>query len=244
MLWEMMNGDVIEGGWKSEEVKNSLDLCLSCKGCKHDCPVNVDMATYKAEFLSHYYRGKIRPRHAFAFGFIHVWAVLASKAPTIANLFTQMPGVSALAKWIAGASQHRQLPAFAPESFKEAWFRKHRKSPARTPGRTRVVLFADTFSNYFVPETAKSAVAVLEDADFEVELPTARPLLRQASPTITDVHSRPQEAAAPARCAAKAIQPEVQADLPVVVLEPSCGGRCSATKSRKAVPNAQGVHSV
>ncbi len=74
MLFEMMNGEVIKDGWKSDEVKDALDLCFSCKGCKGDCPVNVDMATYKAEFLSHYYEGRLRPRHAYAFGWIHIWA--------------------------------------------------------------------------------------------------------------------------------------------------------------------------
>ncbi len=78
MLFEMMNGEVIDDGWKSEEVKEALDLCLSCKGCKGDCPVNVDMATYKSEFLSHYYEGRLRPRHAYAFGWIHIWSSLAA----------------------------------------------------------------------------------------------------------------------------------------------------------------------
>src|SRR5689334_7973321 len=79
-LWEMLHGDVITDGWRDESVKESLDLCLSCKGCKGDCPVNVDMATYKAEFLSHYWEGRIRPRHAYAFGLVDQWARLASIA--------------------------------------------------------------------------------------------------------------------------------------------------------------------
>src|SRR5919202_808877 len=91
LLWEMMNGEVVTGGWKSEAVKDALDLCLSCKGCKHDCPVNVDMATYKAEFLSHYYKGRVRPRHAYAFGCIHLWSRLAGLAPSTANLISQSP---------------------------------------------------------------------------------------------------------------------------------------------------------
>ena len=78
LLWEMLKGDVIADGWRDENVKEALDLCLACKGCKGDCPVNVDMATYKAEFLSHYWEGRIRPRHAYAFGFIDKWARLAS----------------------------------------------------------------------------------------------------------------------------------------------------------------------
>ena len=66
-LWEMLNGSVIENGWRDENVKEALDLCLACKGCKGDCPVSVDMASYKAEFLSHYWEGRVRPRHAYAF---------------------------------------------------------------------------------------------------------------------------------------------------------------------------------
>ncbi len=95
LLFEMMRGDVIRDGWKSEEVFDALDLCLSCKGCKGDCPVNVDMATYKAEFLSHYYENRLRPRHAYAMGWIHRWARLASHAPRLANAMARLPGAKA-----------------------------------------------------------------------------------------------------------------------------------------------------
>src|SRR5438045_7679440 len=96
LLWEMLNGDVI-GGWRDDHVKEALDLCLACKGCKNDCPVKVDMATYKAEFLSHYYEGRLRPLSGYAMGFIHRWARLASFAPQLANVVTQTPGLSRLA---------------------------------------------------------------------------------------------------------------------------------------------------
>ncbi len=123
-LWEMLNGDVIADGWRDESVKEALDLCLACKGCKGDCPVNVDMATYKAEFLSHYWEGRVRPRHAYAFGLIDQWARLASLAPGFVNLFTQLPGLlNTIAKKAAGMPLEREIPAFAPETFK-SWFRK------------------------------------------------------------------------------------------------------------------------
>src|SRR5436309_5395842 len=88
LLFEMLQSDPLKGGWRSESVKEALDLCLACKGCKGDCPVNVDMATYKAEFLSHFWEGRIRPRHAYAFGWIDKWVRLAAVAPRIINLFT------------------------------------------------------------------------------------------------------------------------------------------------------------
>ncbi len=94
LLWEMAQGDVIRGGWRDETVKESLDLCLSCKGCKSDCPVSVDLATYKAEFLSHYHEGRLRPRSDYAFANIDIWARLASQVPGLVNLATQLPFVA------------------------------------------------------------------------------------------------------------------------------------------------------
>ena len=85
MLFEMLQGEIVNGGWEDENVKKSLDLCLSCKACKTECPANVDVATYKAEFLSHYYERKRRPLHAYAFGMIDRWARLASFTPRLAN---------------------------------------------------------------------------------------------------------------------------------------------------------------
>ncbi len=124
-LWEMLHGDVIANGWRDEHVKESLDLCLACKGCKGDCPVNVDMATYKAEFLSHYWEGRIRPRHAYAFGLIDQWSRLASLWPGLVNLVTQTPGLRQFAKLAAGMAPERRIPEFAPYTF-QSWFRKHR----------------------------------------------------------------------------------------------------------------------
>ena len=214
MLFEMLNGEVLKDGWKSEEVKDALDLCFSCKGCKGDCPVNVDMATYKAEFMSHYYEGRLRPRHAYVFGWIHIWATLASVAPSIANLFTQLPGLSSIAKLTAGVHPKRKLPSFAPQSFTQ-WFRTH---PQKRPDRPPVVLFADTFNNYFHPDVAIAATEVLEDAGFRVLVSAAnvccgRPLydygfLEMAKRWWVDLLQK--------------LQPYYQAGIPMVVLEPSC----------------------
>jgi FAD/FMN-containing dehydrogenase/Fe-S oxidoreductase len=213
LLWEMLNGNVIRG-WRNEAVKDALDLCLSCKGCRNECPVNVDMATYKAEFLSHYYRGRIRPRHAFAFGWIHIWARLASLAPAIANYFSQTPPLSRLVKWAIGAAPERSLPPFASRSFK-AWFRSHQ---TRNPEGLPVVLWPDTFNNYFHPETALAAVEVLEHAGFRVVVPDrdmccGRPLYDYG---FLDMAERWL------RRILRTMRPEIRAGVPFVVLEPSC----------------------
>jgi FAD/FMN-containing dehydrogenase/Fe-S oxidoreductase len=213
-LWEMLHGGVISDGWRDESVKESLDLCLACKGCKGDCPVNVDMASYKAEFLSHYWEGRLRPRHAYAFGWIDKWARMASVAPGLANLFTQIPGLKAVAKAAAGMPQPRQIPAFAPQTFK-SWFR--RRAP-RNIGKPRVILWADTFNNFFKPETAEAAVEVLESAGFQVMVPRehlccGRPLydygfLKMARSYLNRILTK--------------LGPEIDSGTPLVVLEPSC----------------------
>ena len=210
LLFEMMHGDVIRDGWKSKEVFDALDLCLSCKGCKGDCPVNVDMATYKAEFLSHYYENRLRPRYAYAMGWIHRWARIASHAPRVANALSSLPG----AKRLAGIASERKVPGFAPATFKQ-WFQKR---GTRNKGMPEVILWADTFNNYFHPEVAAAATEVLEDAGFRVVVPRAplccgRPLydygfLDQADDLLGDILNH--------------LRPSIEAGTPVVGLEPSC----------------------
>ncbi len=157
MLFEMLRGEVIQDGWKDEHIKDALDLCLACKGCKGDCPVNVDVATYKSEFLAHYYEGRLRPMAAYSMGMINQWAELASHFPDVANFFTQTPGLAQAAKAVAGLTQSRRMPAFAKRTFK-SWFAEHKKqNRAKQDGRPPVVLWADTFNNHFFPHTAKAA---------------------------------------------------------------------------------------
>lgn len=214
LLWEMMHGDVVRDGWRDEHVKEALDLCLACKGCKGDCPVNVDMATYKAEFLAHYWQGRIRPVHAYAFGWIDKWARLASIAPGFANLFTQLPGLRDVAKIAVGVPKQRKIPAFAAQTFR-SWFR------SRKPGSRRgskVLLWADTFNNYFMPETARAAVEVLENAGCEVEvldqhLCCGRPLYDYGFLDMAKSYLRRN---------LSALDPYTSANTPMVVLEPSC----------------------
>jgi FAD/FMN-containing dehydrogenase/Fe-S oxidoreductase len=215
LLFEMLRGDSIMEGWRDEGVKEALDLCLSCKGCKGDCPVSVDLATYKAEFLSHYWEGRVRPRQAYAFGLIDVWAKLASLAPGMVNLITQTPGLNQLAKLAAGMPPQRQIPAFAPQTFQQ-WFRNRRRRPTQS-GR-RVVLWPDTFTNHFHPDISQAAVEVLESAGFEVSVPAqsiccGRPLfdfgmLDRAESYLQNV--------------VRVLGREILWGVPIVVLEPSC----------------------
>lgn len=168
MLFEMLMGDVAHG-WTDENVKESLDLCLSCKGCKGDCPVNVDMATYKAEFLSHYYKGKLRPITAYTFGQIHRWARVASLAPGIANFITHAPFVAPVFKKIGGIAPGREVPRFADLSFRK-WLQKN-DTGKQVEGRPRAILWADTFNNFFLPETLIAGKEVMEAAGFQVIVP-------------------------------------------------------------------------
>src|SRR5213595_945429 len=145
LLWEVLNGELIrKNGWRDESVKEALDLCLACKGCKADCPMNVDMATYKAEFLAHYYRHRLRPMHAYVFGLIHVWARLAQVSPRLVNFVNDAPIISSSIKKLIGVASPRKLPNFAAENFK-TWFGRRGKTPnaqRSTPNaqQTRVIL--------------------------------------------------------------------------------------------------------
>jgi FAD/FMN-containing dehydrogenase/Fe-S oxidoreductase len=224
LLWEMTKGDVIQDGWKNEAVKESLDLCLACKGCKSDCPVGVDVATYKAEFLSHYYETNRRPLNALAFSNIDLWARAAAHVPGLVNLTTQLPGLRDLAKLAAKIPAQRRIPPFAPQTFKQWWERREASLRAvgddsRFSSRDNpVLLWADTFNNHFLPSTAKAAVEVLEAAGFDVSVPRAhlccgRPLydvglLDRAKSLLLQIMDE--------------LLPEIEAATPIVVLEPSC----------------------
>ncbi|WP_287932636.1 FAD-binding and (Fe-S)-binding domain-containing protein [Arthrobacter sp.] len=171
LLFEMLQGhedSPIGDGWRSEAVRDALDLCLSCKGCKQDCPVSVDMATYKAEFLSHFYAGRVRPRSHYSMGWLPLWARLAALAPRLLNAVSQAPLLSRAGKELAGVAPERRLPQFAPQTF-QAWYAG--RGPRGSGTRGDVVLWPDTFSNAFHPHVAQAAVAVLEDAGWNVVVP-------------------------------------------------------------------------
>ncbi len=169
LLFEMLRGEVITDGWQSEEVFDALDLCLACKGCTNDCPVNVDMPTYKAEFLYHHYRSprRWRPRYAYAFGLIDQAARIGSRMPGLVNFVTQKPVLRRLAKFAAGMDRGREIPTFAPITLQD-WFR--RRGPVNPDG-PRVILFPDTFNNHFHTDVGVACVEALEAAGWQVVMP-------------------------------------------------------------------------
>src|SRR5438309_11179235 len=179
MLFELLQGEVVRDAWRDEHVKKALDLCLSCKACKSECPTNVDIATYRAEFLAHYYEGRTRPLNAHFFGRIDRWAHLASLAPRTANFFSHAPGFYHALRLLLGLPNERKMPRFAPRTF-QRWVRSRKGSASRGlkaqgsaagSGKRTVILWPDTFSNYFHPEIGQAALEVLEDAGVQVVVP-------------------------------------------------------------------------
>lgn len=214
VLQEMVDGRLVTRGWRSPEVHEALDLCLSCKGCLSDCPTGTDMASYKSEVLHQSYRGRIRPRSHYVLGRLPLWARLASPVAGLANLLLRAPGLAFLARWMAGVDQRRSLPTFARGSLSR-WARGRTQA---TAGRPRVLLWADSFTDYFSIAAGKSAVSVLESAGYHVEL-----LRRSACCGLTWITTGQLDRARSIIAGTvEALHPYVLAGVPVVGLEPSC----------------------
>lgn len=214
LLFEMLEGDIVTDGWRSNEVAESLDLCLSCKGCTNDCPVNVDMPTYKAEFLHHHWRGRPRPRHAYALGYIDKWLRIAGRVPRLTNALSQAPGLGGLLMRAAGATPERRMPELAKQSLQD-WFASR---PVQNRDGERVVLWPDTFNNRLHADTGKAAVRVLETAGFRVLMPEGpvccgRPLYDYGFLGSAERYLRRS---------LDALRAEIRRGTPVVGLEPSC----------------------
>ena len=208
LLYEMLAGEIVTDGWDSDEVLEALDLCLACKGCTNDCPVDVDMPTLKAEFLHHRYARRLRPRHAYAFGLIDETARAASHAPGLVNLVAR----TRLFKLAADIAPEREVPRFAPLTLQQ-WFRA--RGGSRVHDGPPVLLWPDTFNNYFHTEVGVAAVEALEAAGHRVELPRGhvccgRPLYDYGFLGLAERYLR------------RTLRQLGDGETPIVGLEPSC----------------------
>ncbi|OMI36240.1 FAD-binding and (Fe-S)-binding domain-containing protein [Streptomyces sparsogenes] len=214
LLYEMTQGEVITDGWRSTEVRDALDLCLSCKGCSVDCPVGVDMATYKSEFLYHHYKGRLRPAAHYTMGWLPLLSRVAARMPRVVNALTAS-WPAPLIKRLGGIAAEREVPRFARRTFL-SWFR------ARVPGggghRGPVMLWVDSFNNHFTPEVLQAAVAVLEEAGYRVQVPDGT----QCCGLTWITTGQLGVARRMARRTTAALAPAVRAGTRVVGLEPSC----------------------
>ncbi|MBC7273182.1 MAG: FAD-binding oxidoreductase [Streptomyces sp.] len=260
LLHEMLAGELVTEGWRSPEVRDALDLCLSCKGCRSDCPVGVDMATYKAEFLHHHYAGRRRPAAHYALGRLPVWLRWTARTRTapLLNALARVRPLAGLAKRLGGIAPERGIPRVARRTF-SAWWRRGR-TPQGTDG-TLVVLWPDTFTEHLSPNVGQAAVRVLEAAGLRVALP---PTLRLS--TVGDGSSRLlnplaavrrarvccgltyvstgqlDEARAVLRRTLELMTPVLEADVPVVVLEPSCAAALRADLPELLPDDARAAH--
>ncbi len=173
ILFEMLRGDFIKDGFLSEEVLETLDLCLGCKGCKKECPVDVDIETYKSEFLAHYYKDRARPRHHFFLGMLDIFGAAGATMPQVANFLSSAPLLHFFSKAVAGVHPERPLPRFAAETF-SAWF--DRRPPAE--GGQPVLLYPDSFNDFFNPQALQAIVRLFERWGFRVIVPPKHPAIR------------------------------------------------------------------
>ncbi|MFD9127706.1 FAD-binding and (Fe-S)-binding domain-containing protein [Kitasatospora sp. NPDC059571] len=213
LLAEMLRGEAVTGGWRSEEVREALDLCLGCKGCASDCPVHVDMATYRAEFLHQHYRRRIRPASHVSLGWLPLWLRGAALAPGLANALLQKPSSSAVLKRLAGIDRRRELPVLPARRF-SAWFRDRRAARPVRPGAVPVLLWPDSMAELLDPEPARAAVEVLEHLGYEVRLPDG--------PVCCGLTLISTGQLGLARRVLRRSLRAVPAGLPVIGLEPSC----------------------
>ncbi|WP_406269649.1 FAD-binding oxidoreductase [Streptomyces sp. NBC_00191] len=218
LLHEMLAGEVVHGRWRSHEVRDALDLCLSCKGCRSDCPVGVDMATYKAEFLHHHYAHRVRPASHYAMGRLPQWLRAAAPYARLVNAVARVRPLAALVKRLGGIAPERALPLLAPQTFR-SWLRDHLATRTEVLTRSRTaVLWPDTFTDHLSPSVGRAAVKVMESAGIGIALPPGRVCcgLTYVSTGQLD------RAKAVMRRTLDTVEPLLDLGVPVVVLEPSC----------------------
>jgi FAD/FMN-containing dehydrogenase/Fe-S oxidoreductase len=210
VLQELANGSMVRG-WRAPEVLESLDLCLSCKACSSECPTGVDMATYKAEVLYHRYRHRPRPAAHYSLGWLPRWAPVASLLPHQANRLAS-GRFGEFGKRLAGVDPRRDLPAFAPQTFRR-WFARHRRAPGDP-----VLLWVDTFTNHFAPQVGMAAVSVLEQAGYSVRIPQ-----RRLCCGLTWISTGQLDTARKVlHRSVQALSETAASGIPIVGLEPSC----------------------
>ncbi|ADP81044.1 FAD-binding and (Fe-S)-binding domain-containing protein [Pseudofrankia inefficax] len=216
VLQELANGGLVSG-YRSKELAESLDLCLSCRGCASDCPTGIDMATYKSEVLHQKYRRRLRPASHYSLGWLPRLARAAARAPRLANAALRAPGAARLAKAAGGVDPRRDLPVFASRTFRQ-WFAK-RARVAGADGTARpVLLWVDTFTNHFTPEVGQAAVRVLEAAGYEVSV-----VGQSVCCGLTWISTGQLDTAKrQLRRSLDALEPALSAGIPIVGLEPSC----------------------
>ncbi len=245
VLQEMVDGRLVDGGYRSPEVHEALDLCLSCKGCLSDCPTGIDMATYKSEVLHQSYRGRLRPRSHYVLGRLPFWARLAGPVAGLANLALRIPGLAHVARWSAGVDQRRSLPTFERTGVRRGalarWMRS-RPAPAAPARHGRVLLWADSFTEYFESAGGRAMVRLLQEAGYEVEV-----LDRAACCGLTWITTGQLDRARElVEQAVDRLHPFVEAGVPVVGVEPSCtsvlrSDAVELTDDPRAAVVAQGV---
>lgn len=247
LLQEMANGTLVTDGWRSEEVRESLDLCLSCKGCSVDCPAGVDMATYKAEFLDHHYRGRRRPLNHYALGWLPRWTRLVALGqpvlPALVNVAAKVAPLRKAGMKAVGIDPAMAVPTFARQTFR-SWFRSsprdHGRSATSASAVTDVVLWVDTFTDGFDPQVGVAAVQLLEHLGFRVHLPTAKVCCGLTWVSTGQLDGAKRQLAA----TLDALDGEL-AGMPVVGLEPSCTAllREDAARLLPDDPRAAALHS-
>ena len=214
LLVEMFQGEITPASWRNEDVREALDLCLSCKGCATDCPTHVDMAAYKAEFLSHYYAGRLRPRSMYAFALLP-WALrLAAPAAPLVNTLLAAPGLGHLGHRAVGITSARPAPCLAPRSFR----RGKVAATHRDRADATVVVWPDTFTDAFAPAVAEDLIVLLEAAGERVAVPSRWACCGR---TLYDAGML-SLARRTLRRLLDVLEPWASAGIPVVVPEPSC----------------------